>query len=408
MDDKKDNKLPISILVFIISLTPVNAVLYTPALPKLTTYLNISKSQAQYTIAYFLIGYALSQIVFGVLANYLGRRRALLIGLNLGLAASFLSIVACIIKNYDLLLYSRFLVGFGTAAGLIITYAMVNDAYSGAKARKVMSYIVMSFAVAPGVANLAGGFLTESNPIYCFYFLFLYNMIALVLVAKLIKKEISNKQHFKFINFFKEYCFAFVDRKIVIPALIYGLFAALLYSIVSILPFIAIQSFHFTSQTFGILFFLTYFGYLLGSMTASSVSHKLNHHQGMFVGIIIAVIAETTLISLTIYNMANAWILFTCIFFILFSLPFIFVNASVLGVSHHKNKSTASSALNFINIGTACVTVFICGMIKNNYLENLGYILIALTLIAMFLLIIISLDKISIRLVKRVRVAVRD
>ena len=396
MNTVKEDKFSISLLIFIISLTPVNAVLYTPALPQLTAFLNISKAQAQHTIAFFLIGYALSQIVFGVLANYYGHRKALLIGLNIGFAASFLSIIACLIKNYEILLYSRFLVGFGTAASLIITYAIVNDTYSGVKAKKVMTYIVMSFAIAPGIANFAGGFLTKINPIFCFYFLFLYNLIALIIVKKMKKNNVNPKvrNDFNFISFFREYLSAFVDRKIILPALIYGLFVAILYSIISILPFVVIQTLHYSPQVFGILFCLSYIGYLLGSITLSYFSHKLNYFQGIYVGIFIAAIAEVTLVVLTMLNLVNVYIIFICIFFILFSMPLIFVNASLLGVSKHKNKSTASSVLNFINVGTACIAVFICGFVKENFLLNLSFILLILSIIAFVLLTFVFVKRV--------------
>ena len=408
MNNQKENKLPTAILIFIISVTPVNAVLYTPALPKLTEFLNISKTQAQHTIAYFLIGYALSQIVFGGLANYLGRKKALLVGLTLGVAASFLSIFACFIKNYDILLYSRFLVGFGTAAGLIITYAMVNDKYSGVMARKVMSYIIMSFAVAPGIANLAGGFLTEFNPSYCFVFLFIYNLAVLIVVKKYLHCEVEQTNDFNLINYSKEYLTAFVDKKIVLPALIYGLFAAMLYSILAILPFIVIQTFHYPPELFGVLLFLSYLGYLSGSLTVTSISHKFTPHQAMLTGIIIAIICEIVLFISAVLNIVNGWLLFTCIFFILFSLPFIFVNASVLGLSNHKNKSTASSVLNFINVTIACIAVFICGFVKENFLISLSLVLLVMSLLALVLLTVCFVSKIKFVSLNPIKIVVRD
>jgi MFS transporter, DHA1 family, multidrug resistance protein len=192
------------------------------------------------------------------------------------------------------------------------------------------------------------------------------------------------------------------------PALIYGLFAAMLYSIVSIIPFIAIQTFHFTPQIFGFLFFLTYFGYLFGSITASSISHKFSPYQAILTGIIIAIISESVLVVTTILNIADAWLLFTCIFFILFSLPFVFVNASVLGLANHENKSSASSVLNFINVAIACVAVFICGLVKDNFLVNLSLVLLVITLLAAVLLTIVFISRIKLVSLKPIKVVVRD
>ena len=67
---KENNKFPLSLIIYVITLTAVNAVLYTPALPELTKQMGITQGEAQYTIAFFLIGYALAQIVFGITANF--------------------------------------------------------------------------------------------------------------------------------------------------------------------------------------------------------------------------------------------------------------------------------------------------------------------------------------------------
>jgi MFS family permease len=393
MQEEKNSKRFIMTLIFVTSMSSVNAVLFTPALPRLTTYINITKAQSQYTISVFLVGYALSQIFFGFLANYLGKRKALLLGLNLGVAASILCIISLLIKNYHLLLLSRFLVGFGTAAGLIIAYATVNEIYSGRKAKKVMSYMIMAFAITPGIANLIGGYLTKLNPLYCFAFLLLCNLIILILAMKYF--IIKNNTVFNIGHFSKEYLNAFIDRRIILPGIVYGSFTGILYTIVAMLPFIVIEKMNFTPQAFGTLFCITYLGYLLGSITVPSLSQKLSSYQSILLGITLSIASETILIIFYNTNLICPFVLFFCIFLILFSLPFVFINASVLGLSNHPNKSTASSIFNFINVGIAFLTVFCCGMIRENLLKNMDYFLITLTLMALCTCIISAINKIG-------------
>ncbi|HRE31797.1 MAG TPA: MFS transporter, partial [Candidatus Berkiella sp.] len=66
----------------------VNAVLYTPALPDITAFLKIEEATAQGTITWFLIGYALGQLLYGPIAARFGGKKALLIGIALQIMAS--------------------------------------------------------------------------------------------------------------------------------------------------------------------------------------------------------------------------------------------------------------------------------------------------------------------------------
>lgn len=66
------------ILLFLVSFASVGAVLFTPALPSITSFFQVSVGQAQLTITSYLIGYALGQLPYGPLANRFGRKKTLI------------------------------------------------------------------------------------------------------------------------------------------------------------------------------------------------------------------------------------------------------------------------------------------------------------------------------------------
>lgn len=70
-------KLPLITLILLISFASVNAVLFTPALPDIARYFMIDDTIVQSTITWFLVGYALGQLVYGPIANRFGRKPAL-------------------------------------------------------------------------------------------------------------------------------------------------------------------------------------------------------------------------------------------------------------------------------------------------------------------------------------------
>ena len=77
------HQLPLVTLLLMISFASVNAVLFTPALPNIAHFFAISDSIAQQTITWFLIGYAVGQLLYGPLANRFGRKKALFAGVSL-------------------------------------------------------------------------------------------------------------------------------------------------------------------------------------------------------------------------------------------------------------------------------------------------------------------------------------
>jgi DHA1 family bicyclomycin/chloramphenicol resistance-like MFS transporter len=64
-----------------------------PVLPKIASDLGASTSATLLTLALYLVGMALGQVVFGQQSDVLGRRRVLLAGLSLILIASALCAV---------------------------------------------------------------------------------------------------------------------------------------------------------------------------------------------------------------------------------------------------------------------------------------------------------------------------
>ncbi|MFG2810005.1 MFS transporter [Streptomyces sp. DT199] len=70
------------------ALGPLTIDLYLPALPQVSADLHISQTVTQLALTAFMIGIAVGQLVLGPLSDTLGRRRPLLTGLTVYVAAS--------------------------------------------------------------------------------------------------------------------------------------------------------------------------------------------------------------------------------------------------------------------------------------------------------------------------------
>ena len=84
---------------------PLGTDLYLPSMPQLATSFGLSLGVLSYTMTVFLIGFAISQLIAGPLADRYGRRPVALVGMALYTVAS----VACALAvSFPLLLGARF------------------------------------------------------------------------------------------------------------------------------------------------------------------------------------------------------------------------------------------------------------------------------------------------------------
>ncbi|AWN74515.1 MFS transporter [Legionella anisa] len=98
----------------------------TPALPKLASSFSVQPNIAQLTISLFLLGKALSMIVWGILSERYGRKPIFIWGLLLYLTSNFL---AALSPSIEALLLCRFFQGIAVGATLLMGRAMINDTH---------------------------------------------------------------------------------------------------------------------------------------------------------------------------------------------------------------------------------------------------------------------------------------
>lgn len=136
------------------ALPPLSMDMYLPALPEVTRSLGSPAATVQITLTACLAGMALGQIVVGPMSDRWGRRRPLLLGMAVYVAATALCALA---PTTELLIGFRLLQGLAGAAGIVIARAVVRDLYDGVEMARFFSTLMLISGVAPVVAPLIGG-----------------------------------------------------------------------------------------------------------------------------------------------------------------------------------------------------------------------------------------------------------
>lgn len=124
-----------------------------PGMPQMAIDLAVPVDEIPFAIGSFLIGLGTGQIFWGWLADWTGRRPALLIGLGGYLLASALCMTA---QDGPLLFSSRAVQGVCAAAPVGLARAIVRDCFDGKAAAKALATIMLVFFLTPMLAPIVG------------------------------------------------------------------------------------------------------------------------------------------------------------------------------------------------------------------------------------------------------------
>jgi len=349
------------ILLLLVSFGSVGAVLFTPALPAIQQFFHISVGQSQMTITAYLIGYALGQLPYGPLANGIGRKRTLYIGISLSILGALLCALSAPAGSFALLVFARFLQALGATVGLKISYTMVADTYEQAEATKIISRFVLAFAIMPGIGVAIGGWLTQLlNWESCFYFLSLFSAAMLLLSRRLPETAKSiDRSALKLGSIIEGYRVKLSNQRLIVSSLIMGCGAAIIYIFASKSPFIGIKIIGLSPDKFGAYNLIPSLGMILGSFLASALIGRFQVMNLILGAVAASLLATLTmLIPFAIYAPTAASLFFPMVL-IFIAQATVYAHVSSYGLATAKNKSNASAVLNFINISMAVIAVLL-------------------------------------------------
>jgi MFS transporter, DHA1 family, multidrug resistance protein len=140
------------ILIYSLLASSMETDVSVPGFPAMAEYFNTTVANIQSTLSLNLLGFCISALFFGPLADSYGRKKVMIAGFML---FSLCSIGCVVTENLYALLTLRFLQGLGASSMWVIAYAIIADIYQGAKA---MHYINVMNAVVTAAMAVAPAF----------------------------------------------------------------------------------------------------------------------------------------------------------------------------------------------------------------------------------------------------------
>ena len=127
--------------------------MYLPALPQVAADLRTTEAGAALTLTSYFITFGIAQMVYGPMADAVGRKRPLVIGVVVFLVAT---IAAALAPTIGWLIAARAVQGLGAATLMVVPRAVIRDVATGPAAAKMMAAIMIVISVSPMLAPLTG------------------------------------------------------------------------------------------------------------------------------------------------------------------------------------------------------------------------------------------------------------
>lgn len=125
-----------------------------PALPAIGESLDVATdNQRQLVVSVYVIGFGMTQLIYGPLADRFGRKIVLLTSLVLYVGFALLCAAA---SSFALLLAARMAQGGAAAATRVLVISIIRDRYEGSAMARLMSLVFMVFLLMPVVAPIFG------------------------------------------------------------------------------------------------------------------------------------------------------------------------------------------------------------------------------------------------------------
>lgn len=357
----------LSLLICFLSLGGlISTDIFLPALKDMGNFYDATPQDMQSSIAIFLLGISITQLIYGPITDSLGRKKVLLFGLLVWLLST---LGVYISSDFHSLMILRLLQGIGACAGITISRAIISDLLDKESAGLFYLTIFPFVGMSPAIAPMIGGILSDNfGWKSCFLFLTIFIVVTIILSLFVLKETLPKDKRIPFnlkslsLNTIKVLKYGPFLYYSAIPCFAYAIYFA--YIVES--PFI-LTSLGLGSELVGYSYLTLSLTYVLGNITAKKLAKKIGVNATIDLGYKIFFIGGL-LFGLQIY--ISPFPIFTSILAISiltfgngFLLPL--GTASAIG-SVPELSGIASGIMGFMQIGSAAASSYFIGILSNH------------------------------------------
>ena len=345
-----------------------------PSLPQMAASMNVPTAAITSAITIFLAVFAVGQLLVGPLSDRYGRRWPVLAGFAIYLIGS----VWCALSN-DLptLLTGRVVQAAGACATSVLSRAIARDLFEGAKLARVLTFVMVAMAAAPGFSPLVGGALDHYfGWRSAFLFVAVFAAVTAIAYASVFgETHRATRTALAPLAISKAYLALSADRRFVVPALTVSLIVGSLFALFSAAPRVLIENLGFTPFQLGFFFAGTVMVVFSAGMVATKLVPRLGLDRSIQTGLALAGLGAAIVLLVSLYDPRFLPFLFgSCVF--LLGMGMVNPLGSAQSLSPFGDRAgTASALLGFWQMLSAAIWVFVAAIIAKDPMIGLGLVL---------------------------------
>jgi Bcr/CflA subfamily drug resistance transporter len=386
---KFNSKTNIWLLFIVISVSQFGFSLFLPSLPEISVQLGAPTSITELTVVYYMVGLLVSQLIYGPLSDFYGRRKIMLSGMFIFILGT---VLATFSWSIDLLLIARLVQGLGIGAATTIGRAILRDVFQDDEYIKSASKLASFVAVTPVIAPILGGFIQAwLGWRWNFGLLLIFALIVFSFWYFLFYEtnKQQNKNSISISLVIKNYLTIFKSPIFLKNAICGGLIYSGEVVFLSVAPFLIQEKLHISVALYGWILFLTVSGFIIGARCSAILVHKFECKKLILIGLFTTL--SSSILMIIWSGLSNSSLLSTVVpmVFFMWGAGFVYPNAAVSAIGSFPEKAGVASALLSSLQGLVAASVgFLASAFHCETATDLALILVCLSLVSITLLLL--------------------
>ena len=269
--------LPV-LLGFLQAVGPISTDMYLPAFPAIEASFQARHGTAEITLAAWVMGLSVGQLVQGALADRFGRKRPLLWGTlvyTIGSAGCALSGGIATLSAW------RFVAAFGASASMVVPRAMVRDITEGHDSARLLSRLILVLGAAPILAPSLGSLVLQAASWRGIFWINVgYGTLALLTAWAALPDTLPADRRVALhpAAMLDRYRHILAERGFLTHALMMSCYAFALFAYLGGSPTVFIQHYRFTPAQYALVFGSVAATFIAASQLNMRVIRRLNLH----------------------------------------------------------------------------------------------------------------------------------
>jgi len=323
---------------------PMAIDMYLPAMPAIAADLHTDPASAQQTMSVFLIGMALGQLLYGPISDRIGRRPPLMVGIAVFIV---MSVGCAFAQTIGSLIVLRFLQALGACVGQVLARAVVTDVYDRREAPRMFSLLMLVMGLAPILAPIGGGWVLAAAS---WEAIFLALAVFGVLVGGLVFFRLPESRseqvaaHARTESPFQGITAVARNRHIVGYAIAGGMGTASMFTYITCVPDLLIESYGISPEHFGWFFGLNAAGLIAGSQINRHLLKRHSSHELLKIALAIGLALTLILLAAALTGIGGLPGLLVPLFLVITCMGFVLPNggASAMVIDLRRAGSTSA------------------------------------------------------------------